>query len=146
MKTLSGDVLQMSSQPSLLQTYLGLHSYDREMGKCWQNSNGTFHFKFHGNPSLNFPGNISQIAPAPSSSFTGTSNEGAVPWLYITRLRDPPYRNPHQISVIYQYYTAGGEPPSQCATVDQIVKTPYAAQYWVYRKQKRKKMLAVGNA
>ena len=143
MKTLSGDVLLMGSQPSLLQTYLTLHSYNREVGECWQASNGTFHFQFHGDPSLEFQGNISQIASAPSSSFSGTRNEGALPWLYITRLRDPGYKYPHTVSVIYQYYTAGGEPPSRCAVVDQVIKIPYAAQYWVYRKQKRKKRLAI---
>ena len=145
MKTLSGDVLQMGSQPALLQTYLALHSYNREMGDCWQASNGTFYFKLNGDPSLEFQGNISKITSAPSSSFSGTRNEGAVPWLYITRLRGPAYKYAHPFSVIYQYYTAGGEPPGRCATVDQIIKIPYAAQYWVYRKQKRKKMLAIGD-
>jgi hypothetical protein len=141
MKTLTGNVLQMISKPSLLQAYLALHGYDHEMGECWRTSNNTFHFYFKGVSSISFQGKISEEASAPSSSFSGTKNEGAVPWLHITPMSGSLSGHDDVISVVYQYYTSGGEPSSRCASSGQVMRTPYAAQYWIYKSPKRENRL-----
>jgi hypothetical protein len=146
MKTLSGDVLQMLSKPQLLDTYLALHGYDSEMGEYWQTPNGTFQFHIKNTLSLRFHGHISDIAPAPSNSFSGTKDEGAVPWLYIIPMSDSAPEPGSAISAVYRYHTAGGKPPRRCVSVGQVLQIPYAALYWMYETPKRRKSLAIEDA
>lgn len=143
METLPGNILQMRAEPVLLQAYLTLHGYDHIMGECRQTSEGTFRFSFKGLLGVDIRANISDMRPAPSRSFSGTADEGALPWLHILPVKSPKSGRRHKVSTIYQYYTAGGMPPSRCTSVGRIYQVPYAAQYWFYEKQRVKRALAI---
>jgi hypothetical protein len=133
----------MVSRPSLLRAYLALHGYNDQIGEYEQAFNGTFQFHVKHISNTRFQGQISEMAPAPSRSFLGTKNEGAVPWLYITSMPDPRPGRSIGIATVYRYYTAGGKPPSPCGVIGQTLQVPYAAQYWIYERSKRKQGLAI---
>ena len=133
LKTLPGEILSMSSRPALLEEYLKFHGYNRIIGECRRRPDRTFYFRFNGIPTTHFYGNISAEMAAPGDSYLGSKKEGAIPWLYLTNLQGEAKAVSKSLD-IYQFYTAGGEPPGSCLSERDTSKVPYTAQYWIYEQ------------
>ena len=66
---------------------------------------------------------------APVSAYKGMSNEGAVPWLFLTSDSSGLSSG---VSEVYRVETAGGLNPSTCEGISGEVDVPYSAEYWFF--------------